>query len=926
MKVSFIRRMKILALLWLFGIGFADLCVIPHDATNIARQGIAEQSSPFGNHGLPNLAIDGKRSGVWNDGTCTHTSNDSPSWWRLNLKASHAISVVVVYNRLDCCDTRLTGAEVRVGETPDVATHVKCGTIEATSPGSVHTICCNGKRGQFVSVVLPNQPQHLTLCEVEVYGEEMVSPCTPALNAVNIARQGIAEQSSPFGNIGLPSQAIDGKRSGVWNDGTCTHTSNDSPSWWRLNLKASYTISTVVVYNRLDCCDTRLTGAEVRVGDSPDVSKHVRCGTIEVTFPGSVHTICCNDLIGQYVSVVLPNQPQYLTLCEVEVYGEAVTPECKPGLNAINIARQGTAEQSSPYLDFGGPNLAIDGKRSGVFSDWTCTHTSNDSPSWWRLKLKASYDISTVVVYNRLDCCDTRLMGAEVRVGDSPDVSKHVKCGVIETTSPGSVHTICCNGKRGQFVSIVLPNPDHLTLCEVEVYGEEVVPPCKPALNAINIATGGLAEQSSQYAHGGAPDLVIDGKRNADSFNRSCSQTEITYPSWWRVNLKAVYAVSAVVVYNRQDCCDMQLLGAEVRVGATPDVSDHIICGTIEAVYPGSVHTICCNEMKGQYVSVVLPNRADYLSLCEVEVYGEAITPECKPEPNAINIAKQGTADQSSYYLYLGFPSHVIDGNRNGIFRKGSCTHTQKDTPSWWRVNLKATYAVSTVVVYNREDCCDSILMGAEIRVGDSRDVSKQVKCGTITAVYPGSAHTICCYGMKGQFVSVVLPNQYLTLCEVEVYGEPVPTECAPARNAINLARRGTAEQSSFYGSMGAANHAIDGRTDGDFNYRSCTHTGLESSPWLRVNLRATYAISSVVVYNRQDCCDGRLNGAEIRIGDSPDVSEHVRCGTIEATYPGSVHTICCHGRRGQYVSVVLPNQPQYLTLCEVEVYGEASD
>uniref|UniRef100_A0A8C4SLZ2 Uncharacterized LOC114666204 n=1 Tax=Erpetoichthys calabaricus TaxID=27687 RepID=A0A8C4SLZ2_ERPCA len=459
------------------------------------------------------------------------------------------------------------------------------------------------------------------------------------------------------------------------------------------------------------------------------------------------------------------------------LFGICLAHVCERPSNGINIARQGIAKQSSRNLHNGEAYLAIDGKTNGIYDKGTCSHTGSDSPSWWKVNLKATYAVTVVVVYNRQDCCDSRLKGAEVRVGASPDISKHVKCGVIETTSPGSVHTICCNGKRGQFVSIVLPNPDHLTLCEVEVYGEEVVPPCKPALNAINIATGGLAEQSSQYAHGGAPDLVIDGKRNADSFNRSCSQTEITYPSWWRVNLKAVYAVSAVVVYNRQDCCDMQLLGAEVRVGATPDVSDHIICGTIEAVYPGSVHTICCNEMKGQYVSVVLPNRADYLSLCEVEVYGEAITPECKPEPNA-----------------------------------------------------------------------------------------------------------------------------------------------------INLARRGTAEQSSFYGSMGAANHAIDGRTDGDFNYRSCTHTGLESSPWLRVNLRATYAISSVVVYNRQDCCDGRLNGAEIRIGDSPDVSEHVRCGTIEATYPGSVHTICCHGRRGQYVSVVLPNQPQYLTLCEVEVYGEASD
>ncbi|KAG2460161.1 PXN1 protein, partial [Polypterus senegalus] len=562
--------MKILALLWLFGIGFADLCTVPRGGTNIARQGIAEQSSPYLNLGAPSLAIDGKTSGVFSDWSCTHTSNDAPSWWRLNLKTEYAISVVVVYNRLDCCDTRLMGAEVRVGETPDVSTHVKCGTIEATSPGSVHTICCNGKRGQFVSVVLPNQPQHLTLCEVEVYGVKTVSPCRPAVNAINIARQGIAEQSSPYGNLGPPNLAIDGKASGVFGEGTCTHTNNDSPSWWRLNLKASYAISTVMVYNRLDCCDTRLMGAEVRVGDSPDVSKHVKCGTIEVTSPGSIHTICCHEKRGQFVSVVLPNQPQYLTLCEVEVYGEEIVSP------SINIARQGIAEQSSPYLNFGGPNLAIDGKTSGVFSDWTCTHTSNDSPSWWRLNLKASYAVSIVVVYNRLDCCDTRLTGAEVRVGDSPDVSKHTTCGTIEATFPGSVHTICCDELIGQYVSIVLPNqPQYLTLCEVEIYGEAITPECKPGLNAINIARQGTAEQSSPYLNFGGPNLAIDGNRSGIFNDWTCTHTSNDSPSWWRLKLKASYDISIVVVYNRLDCCDKRLTGAEVRVGDSPDVSEH---------------------------------------------------------------------------------------------------------------------------------------------------------------------------------------------------------------------------------------------------------------------------------------------------------------------------------------------------------------
>ncbi|XP_039618153.1 pentraxin fusion protein-like [Polypterus senegalus] len=276
-----------------------------------------------------------------------------------------------------------------------------------------------------------------------------------------------------------------------------------------------------------------------------------------------------------------------------------------------------------------------------------------------------------------------------------------------------------------------LSYPTELIICpsvEVEVYGEAITPECKPEPNAINLATQGIAEQSSHYARKGEPNLAIDGKRNGTYNEGSCSHTEIDYPAWWRVNLKATYSISTVVIYNRQDCCDHRLMGAEIRVGDSPDVSTHIKCGTIEGTYPGSIHTICCHGLKGQFVSVVIPDQSQYLTLCEVEVYGEAVIPECKPALNAINIAKQGTADQSSYYSYLGSPSHAIDGNRNGIFGKGSCTHTQKDTPSWWRVNLKATYAVSAVVVYNREDCCDNILMGAEIRVGDLRDVSKQVK------------------------------------------------------------------------------------------------------------------------------------------------------------------------------------------------------
>ncbi|MGH0152777.1 UNVERIFIED_CONTAM: hypothetical protein FKN15_039669 [Acipenser sinensis] len=82
-----------------------------------------------------------------------------------------------------------------------------------------------------------------------------------------------------------------------------------------------------------------------------------------------------------------------------------------------------------------------------------------------------------------------------------------------------------------------------------------------------------------------------------------------------------------------------------------------------------------------------------------------------------VNVALQGTADQSSLYHEVG--SHAIDGNHDSIYSEKSCTHNNSDSPSWWRVDLKDSYEISTVIITNRADCCHERLQGAEIRIGD---------------------------------------------------------------------------------------------------------------------------------------------------------------------------------------------------------------
>ena len=86
-----------------------------------------------------------------------------------------------------------------------------------------------------------------------------------------------------------------------------------------------------------------------------------------------------------------------------------------------------------------------------------------------------------------------------------------------------------------------------------------------------------------------------------------------------------------------------------------------------------------------------------------------------------------------------------------------------------------------------------------------------------------------------------------------------------------NLAlRRPTKQSSTGYG--GVSSRAVDGNSNTRYGGRSCTHTNLDNRPWWRVDLGASRTIKSVALTNRGDCCQGRLQKIDIKIGnvDSP--------------------------------------------------------
>jgi putative heme-binding domain-containing protein len=111
--------------------------------------------------------------------------------------------------------------------------------------------------GRYVRVELPGPRRTLTLAEVEVTS-----------GGRNVARQGKASQKNTD-HGGDATRALDGNRSGAFDDGGQTHTQTTEDPWWEVDLGAEVPVESVVIYNRTDGnLGSRLNGFTLRVLDA----------------------------------------------------------------------------------------------------------------------------------------------------------------------------------------------------------------------------------------------------------------------------------------------------------------------------------------------------------------------------------------------------------------------------------------------------------------------------------------------------------------------------------------------------------------------------------------------------------------------------------------------------------------------------------
>jgi hypothetical protein len=465
--------------------------------TNLAFNKPATQSSTYPaetryaystpNGFLPGFAVDE------NSGTMSIANYGSQPWWQVDVGTVAAIQSIWVAGRLGCCEDQLQNFYVLVSDAPFNSTALST-TLSQPGvaayyitgvAGSGTTIAVN-RTGRYVRVQLLYSG-YVSISELRVSG-------TPGPTPLNLALNKPATQSSTYLGSATPggdaAHAVDGNTSGDWGMGSVAHTLMDVQGWWQVDLGGGRAIQTIQVWNRTDCCSTRLSDFYVFVSDVPFISTAL---SNTLTQPGVsayytagpaglVKTISVNRT-GRFVRVQLASaDPGWLSLSEVQVLGTFAAP------SVVNLALNKPATQMSTFPGSTGwdfsfpdgfvPRLAVD-DNPGTFSV-----AGYGAELWWQVDLGNLATIQSISVAGRQDGWPEQLQNFYVEVSDGPFLSTGLsatlgQAGVSAYYTPGTgaLGTSFLVNRTGRYVRVQLVNPGYLSISEVQVFGTLGGPP-----------------------------------------------------------------------------------------------------------------------------------------------------------------------------------------------------------------------------------------------------------------------------------------------------------------------------------------------------------------------------------------------------------------------------------------------------------------
>ena len=295
-----------------------------------------------------------------------------------------------------------------------------------------------------------------------------------------------------------------------------------------------------------------------------------------------------------------------------------------------------------------------------------------------------------------------------------------------------------------------------------------------------------------------------------------CSLTASHKHPWWRVYLGLVLAVRRVQLETK-DSANASFV--DVKVGIYRGV--YGLCEYSNNVrFVGRYYD--CHDHLGDVVALIVERDIDtQLSLCEVSVYGEphlgspcwsnpcgnggsckpvgcyytCVCPKGWPGTNcegtnwayhAVTTFMQKVSTEMPEEVY-----NTVDGNREDMMRHGNdnlCSASTLTKDPWYLVGFSPLVEIRQILIVNRQDCCSSYMYNFEVSIIDD------ILCGARRHNMSGVAwkYIWCVPAAIGRIVKITFHGlQVISLCEVEVYGVPLPCRSNPCTNGKTCRRIG---------------------------------------------------------------------------------------------------------------------------------------
>jgi glucose/arabinose dehydrogenase len=451
------------------------------------------------------------------------------------------------------------------------------------------------------------------------------------------------------------------------------------------------------------------------------------------------------------------------------------------------------------------------------------------------------------------------------------------------------------------------------------------------ATTLINLALGAETTASSRCNDNEGSPKAVNGSVSGGNSDKWCGAGTDTN-KWLRVDLGSRRELRAIVVRHAG------------TGGETPayNTRDFVVETSVDGTNWTTAATVTNNtadvtthpvDVTARYarvrISAPTSNASTAARIYELEVLGTTGTPPTPPPPDLTNLARDAEATASSVCNANEGPEKAVNGSVNGGNSDKWCG-AGPDTDKWLKVDLGARQDISNIVVHHAGAAGEPPAYNTRGFVletsADGTNWSNAATVGNNTADVTSHPVSVSARYVRLRItVPTSSPSTAARIYELEVLGVAGSPPPPPPPPPTNLALAGTATASSVCNENEGPEKAINGTVNGGNSDKWCG-AGPDTDKWLKVDLGASRAITSVVVHHAGA-------GGEIpaynTAGFTVETSADGTTWTTVATVSGNTANVTTHpltGVSARYVRVRIltptSNASTAARIYEIEVFG----